>query len=141
MAPCPVVENTVVTGNTVTKSSGDGVNVTSGSNGDLPAPTVQNNTISGSADRALVVGFKVHNTIFYCVANMPGAVPNTSTYALTNVTLRYAVSLAKLGVKAAFDRDPALAAGLNIAEGKVAHKSVSDAWNLDLTSRDDLVSV
>ena len=47
--------------------------------------------------------YKVHNTIFYCVANMPGAVPNTSTYALTNVTLRYAVALANLGVKAAFE--------------------------------------
>jgi alanine dehydrogenase len=76
----------------------------------------------------------VHNTIFYCVANMPGAVPNTSTYALTNVTLRYAVSLANLGVKAAFDRDPALAAGLNIAAGKVTHRSVSEAHNLPLVA-------
>nr|AGQ04640.1 alanine dehydrogenase [Paenarthrobacter ureafaciens] len=76
--------------------------------------------------------YKVHNSIFYCVANMPGAVPNTSTYALTNVTLRYAVALANLGVKAAFDRDPALAAGLNIAAGHVAHHSVSEAHNLPL---------
>src|SRR5256714_4444960 len=76
--------------------------------------------------------FRVHNSIFYCVANMPGAVPNTSTYALTNVTLRYAVALANLGVKAAFDRDPALAAGLNIAAGHVAHHSVSEAHNLPL---------
>ena len=78
--------------------------------------------------------YKVHNTIFYCVANMPGAVPNTSTYALTNVTLRYAVSLANLGVKAAFERDAALAAGLNIAGGKVAHHSVSEAHNLPLVA-------
>jgi alanine dehydrogenase len=78
--------------------------------------------------------YKVHNTIFYCVANMPGAVPNTSTYALTNVTLRYAVSLANLGVKAAFERDAALAAGLNIASGKVAHRSVSEAHNLPLVA-------
>ncbi|HCC41784.1 MAG TPA: alanine dehydrogenase [Arthrobacter bacterium] len=78
--------------------------------------------------------YKVHNTIFYCVANMPGAVPNTSTYALTNVTLRYAVALANLGVKAAFDRDPALAAGLNIAAGKVTHRSVSEAHNLPLVA-------
>ncbi|MEJ1180426.1 MULTISPECIES: alanine dehydrogenase [unclassified Pseudarthrobacter] len=84
--------------------------------------------------------YKVHNTIFYCVANMPGAVPNTSTYALTNVTLRYAVALANQGVKAAFEKDPALAAGLNIADGKVAHKSVSDAWNLDLVPWRDLVT-
>jgi len=48
--------------------------------------------------------YRVHNSVFYCVANMPGAVPHTSTYALTNVTLRYAVALANLGVKAAFDR-------------------------------------
>ncbi|HBH56599.1 MAG TPA: alanine dehydrogenase [Arthrobacter bacterium] len=78
--------------------------------------------------------YKVHDTIFYCVANMPGAVPNTSTYALTNVTLRYAVALANLGVKAAFDRDPALAAGLNIAAGKVTHRSVSEAHNLPLVA-------
>ena len=76
----------------------------------------------------------MHNTIFYCVANMPGAVPNTSTYALTNVTLRYAVALANLGVRAAFDRDPALAAGLNIAGGHVAHHSVSEAHNLPLVA-------
>ena len=50
--------------------------------------------------------FKVHDSIFYCVANMPGAVPNTSTYALTNVTLRYAVALANLGVKAACSATP-----------------------------------
>jgi alanine dehydrogenase len=78
--------------------------------------------------------YKVHNTIFYCVANMPGAVPNTSTYALTNVTLRYAVALANLGVKAAFERDASLAAGLNIAGGKVAHRSVSEAHNLPLVA-------
>jgi alanine dehydrogenase len=85
--------------------------------------------------------YKVHNTIFYCVANMPGAVPTTSTYALTNVTLRYAVSLANLGVKGALDRDPALAAGLNISAGQVMHKSVSDAWNLPLVSTEDSVAV
>ncbi|MBT2554081.1 alanine dehydrogenase [Arthrobacter sp. ISL-5] len=78
--------------------------------------------------------YKVHNTIFYCVANMPGAVPNTSTYALTNVTLRYGVALANLGVKAAFEKDPALAAGLNIAAGHVAHRSVSEAHNLPLVA-------
>lgn len=83
--------------------------------------------------------FKVHNSIFYCVANMPGAVPNTSTYALTNVTLRYAVALANLGVRAAFERDAALAAGLNVAAGKVAHHSVSDATGLELSDWRDLV--
>ncbi|MFJ3957253.1 alanine dehydrogenase [Arthrobacter sp. NPDC090010] len=83
--------------------------------------------------------FPVHNSIFYCVANMPGAVPNTSTYALTNVTLRYAVSLANLGVKAAFERDAALAAGLNVAAGKVAHHSVSTAHGLELSDWRELV--
>ncbi|MGA7205381.1 MAG: alanine dehydrogenase [Specibacter sp.] len=78
--------------------------------------------------------YKVHNSIFYSVANMPGAVPNTSTYALTNVTLRYAVSLANKGVAAALEADPALAAGLNVAGGQVAHHSVSTAHGLPLAA-------
>jgi alanine dehydrogenase len=78
--------------------------------------------------------FKVHNSIFYCVANMPGAVPNTSTYALTNVTLRYALALANLGAKAALEADPALAAGLNVAGGQVTHHSVSTAHELPLAT-------
>jgi alanine dehydrogenase len=76
--------------------------------------------------------FRVHGSLFYCVANMPGAVPNTSTYALTNVTLRYAVALADLGVDAALAKDPALAAGLNVAAGHVTHRSVSEAHGLPL---------
>jgi alanine dehydrogenase len=76
--------------------------------------------------------FRIHNSLFYCVGNMPGAVPNTSTYALTNVTLRYAVALADKGVREAFDADPALARGLNTAAGQVAHSSVSQAHGLDL---------
>ncbi|ALE07417.1 alanine dehydrogenase [Arthrobacter sp. ERGS1:01] len=78
--------------------------------------------------------YKVHNSVFYCVANMPGAVPNTSTYALTNVTLRYAVALANLGVAAALEADAALAAGLNVAGGQVAHHSVSTAHGLPLAA-------
>lgn len=85
--------------------------------------------------------YKVHNTTFYCVANMPGAVPNTSTYALTNVTLRYAVALANLGVKVAFDRYPALAAGLNVAAGKVTNKSVSEAHGHALTAWQELATI
>ncbi|NYE95763.1 alanine dehydrogenase [Psychromicrobium silvestre] len=77
--------------------------------------------------------FTVHNSLFYCVANMPGAVPNTSTYALTNVTLRYAVALANLGAKAALESNTALAAGLNIAAGKVTNHSVAVAHGLELT--------
>nr|WP_237686111.1 alanine dehydrogenase [Arthrobacter jiangjiafuii] len=76
--------------------------------------------------------FQVHGSLFYCVANMPGAVPNTSTYALTNVTLRYAAALADHGVRGAFTASPALARGLNIAAGQVAHASVSQAHGLDL---------
>lgn len=76
--------------------------------------------------------FKVHNSVFYCVANMPGAVPNTSTYALTNVTLGYALALANKGVLAALTADPALAAGLNVAGGQVTHHSVSTAHDLPL---------
>ncbi len=75
----------------------------------------------------------MHGSLFYCVANMPGAVPNTSTYALTNVTLPYAVALADKGVRVAFEDSPALARGLNIANGAVAHHSVSDAHGLALT--------
>lgn len=75
--------------------------------------------------------FKVHGSVFYCVANMPGTVPNTSTYALTNVTLRYALALANLGVEEALRRDPALAAGLNISGGKVTNRSISTAHGLD----------
>ncbi|TYD00436.1 alanine dehydrogenase [Arthrobacter echini] len=77
--------------------------------------------------------FTVHQSLFYCVGNMPGAVPNTSTYALTNVTLRYAVALADKGVRGAFDADAALARGLNVAAGKVTHHSVSTAHDLDLS--------
>ena len=77
--------------------------------------------------------FRVHNSIFYCVANMPGAVPNTSTYALTNVTLRYGVLLADLGVEKALERNAALAAGLNVAAGQVTNRSVSEAHSLPLT--------
>jgi len=76
--------------------------------------------------------FRVHGSLFYCVANMPGAVPNTSTYALTNVTLPYAVALADKGVREAFDANPALARGLHVAGGRVAHHSVSEAHGLEL---------
>lgn len=71
--------------------------------------------------------FKVHNSIFYCVANMPGAVPVASTYALTNATLPYALTLANLGWKAACEADKALASGLNIHDGKVIYSAVAQA--------------
>lgn len=68
--------------------------------------------------------------VHYCVANIPGAVPNTSTTALTNATLRYAVALADKGWKQACHDDPALAKGLNIVEGKVTYKAVADVFGL-----------
>ena len=84
--------------------------------------------------------FPVHETLFYCVGNMPGAVPNTSTYALTNVTLRYVTALADKGVTAALAADPALAAGLNTMGGRVTHRSVSEAHGLELSERPELVA-
>jgi alanine dehydrogenase len=71
--------------------------------------------------------FKVHQSIFYCVANMPGAVPVASTYALTNATLPYALALANHGWEAACAADRALAAGLNTHEGKVMYPAVAQA--------------
>jgi alanine dehydrogenase len=71
--------------------------------------------------------FKVHNSIFYCVANMPGAVPNTSTYALTNATLPYAVELANNGWHEALKADKALAGGLNTHEGELTNAPVAQA--------------
>ncbi|MGC0332927.1 alanine dehydrogenase [Streptomyces sp. SAI-170] len=75
--------------------------------------------------------FQVHNSVFYCVANMPGAVPNTSTYALTNATLPYIVSLANNGWVEALRRDAALAKGLNTHDGKVVYKEVAEAHGLE----------
>lgn len=68
--------------------------------------------------------------VHYCVANIPGAVPNTSTLALTNATLRYALSLADKGWRKACKDDSSLAKGLNIAEGKVVYKAVADVFGL-----------
>jgi alanine dehydrogenase len=71
--------------------------------------------------------FRVHQSIFYCVANMPGAVPVASTYALTNATLPYAIALANLGWQAATASDKSLAAGLNVHDGKVMYPAVAQA--------------
>jgi alanine dehydrogenase len=71
--------------------------------------------------------FRVHNSVFYCVANMPGAVPHTSTYALTNATLPYAVELADRGWKGALKADAALALGLNTHEGQLTNAPVAAA--------------
>jgi alanine dehydrogenase len=71
--------------------------------------------------------FEVHNSIFYCVANMPGAVPVASTYALTNATLPYALSIANKGWEKAIADDPALDRGLNVHAGKVRYNAVAVA--------------
>lgn len=71
--------------------------------------------------------FIIHQSIFYCVANMPGAVPATSTYALTNATLPYVLSLANLGWESAIAADSSLAAGLNIHDGRIIYSAVAQA--------------
>jgi alanine dehydrogenase len=74
--------------------------------------------------------FKVHNSIFYCVANMPGAVPFTSTYALSNATLKYVLALANRGWQEALRRDAGLALGLNVHDGKVYYEAVGTAHGI-----------
>lgn len=74
--------------------------------------------------------FRVHDSVFYCVANMPGAVPNTSTHALTNATLPYIVEVANRGWREALRRDPALAKGLNAHDGEVTYGPVGEAHGL-----------
>ena len=72
----------------------------------------------------------VDGILHYCVANIPGAVPHTSTIALTNATLRYVVALADKGWRKACLTDAALYQGLNIVEGKVTFKAVADVFHL-----------
>jgi alanine dehydrogenase len=78
--------------------------------------------------------FTVHGSLFYCVANMPGAVPNTSTYALTNATLPYVRALANNGWRAALGADGALALGLNTHGGQVVNEPVATALGLEHVS-------
>jgi len=75
--------------------------------------------------------FEVDGITHYCVANMPGAVPITSTYALTNATLPYAIALADLGVDEAIRRDPGLRPGVNVAGGKITHPAVAEGVGMD----------
>jgi alanine dehydrogenase len=84
--------------------------------------------------------FMVHKSVFYCVANMPGSVPNTSTYALTNVTMPYAVALANKGWKQALKDDKALALGLNTHKGQVVYPAVAEAFNMPLTKLEDVLA-
>ncbi len=84
--------------------------------------------------------YRVHDSVFYCVANMPGAVPHTSTYALTNVTLPYAVELANKGWKQACRDDRSLALGLNTHAGQVTYPAVADAFGLQLLALEDALA-
>jgi alanine dehydrogenase len=83
--------------------------------------------------------FEVNGCLFYCVANMPGAVPNTSTYALTNVTLPYAVEIANKGVRAAAAADPALALGVNTVDGQLTYAPVGEAHGLPVAELSEVL--
>ncbi|GLZ29929.1 alanine dehydrogenase [Lentzea sp. NBRC 105346] len=83
--------------------------------------------------------YEVHNSVFYCVANMPGAVPRTSTYALTNVTLPYAVALADKGWEQALKDDRSLALGLNAHEGLLTNGPVAEATGLVHTPLEQVI--
>jgi alanine dehydrogenase len=83
--------------------------------------------------------FRVHDSVFYCVANMPGAVPHTSTYALTNVTLPYVEKIANLGWQAAARDDVALARGVNVVGGEVVYGPVAEAHGLGFRPLDEVL--
>jgi alanine dehydrogenase len=84
--------------------------------------------------------YTVEGVIHYCVANMPGAVPITSTRALTNVTLPYVEAIADHGVVEAIRQDPALARGVNVLAGRVTYEAVAEAHGLDFTPLDDVLA-
>ncbi|MBV9794116.1 MAG: alanine dehydrogenase [Actinobacteria bacterium] len=84
--------------------------------------------------------YPVHDSVFYCVANMPGAVPNTSTHALTNVTLPYAVTLANQGWQRACTDDTCLALGINTHDGQLVNAAVGEATGLVTTPLADVLA-
>ncbi|MCW2658139.1 MAG: ald [Jatrophihabitans sp.] len=84
--------------------------------------------------------YRVHDSVFYCVANMPGAVPHTSTYALTNVTLPYAVELANRGWRDALRFDHPLALGLNTHEGQLTNAPVAEAHGYTAVPLEDVLN-
>ena len=83
--------------------------------------------------------YEVDGIIHYCVANMPGAVPITSTYALTNATLPYTLALADYGVVGAVQRIPGLKPGINVARGKVTHAAVAEGVEMDCTPPEEVL--
>jgi alanine dehydrogenase len=83
--------------------------------------------------------YKVDGVTHYCVANMPGAVPITSTKALTNATLPYVEEIADYGLRDAVARDPALARGVNVLDGRITYEAVAEAHNLEFTPLEDVL--
>jgi alanine dehydrogenase len=83
--------------------------------------------------------FFVEGVLHYCVTNMPGAVPRTSTLALSNATLPYGLELADHGLRGASRRDPALARGVNVLDGTVVHRAVAEAFGLPVPNGEALV--
>jgi alanine dehydrogenase len=83
--------------------------------------------------------FLVDGVIHYCVTNMPGAVPRTSTYALNNATLPYMLKLANMGTEAAIQADPALAKGVNTYKGKITYRGVAEAFDLEYAPLESLL--
>ena len=81
----------------------------------------------------------IDHVVHYCVANMPGAVPYTSTIALTNATLPYAIQLANKGWKKACAENQELKLGLNVVDGKIVYQGVADAWGLEYTDVEDVL--
>ena len=84
--------------------------------------------------------YVVHDVVHYCVGNMPGAVPHTSTYGLTNATLPYVVALADRGVEGAVRDDPALARGVNVYKGSLVYEPVAEAHGLDWVPLEGLIA-
>ncbi|HKK83123.1 MAG TPA: alanine dehydrogenase [Atribacterota bacterium] len=82
--------------------------------------------------------YKLHGVLHYCVTNMPGAFARTSTFALTNATLPYAMEIANKGYQKALISNPAIARGLNILEGKITYKPVADTFGFNYYSIDEL---
>jgi alanine dehydrogenase len=83
--------------------------------------------------------YSVDGVTHYCVANMPGGVPITSTKALTNATLPYVEAIAEYGLAEAVGRDPALALGVNVVDGKITYEPVAEAHHLGYTPLDDVL--
>jgi alanine dehydrogenase len=85
--------------------------------------------------------YEVNGVTHYCVANMPGAVPVTSTFALTNATLPYVLALADHGLEEAIRKLPGLKPGVNVADGKVTHEAVAEGTGMPYTPVEDVLGV